>query len=61
MNLLRQELEIDCIGEIIQDYKRNSFLEADLRSTQTIQNMERKLRAACHVPDAKIEGVIQVA
>ncbi|CAA6665789.1 unnamed protein product [Spirodela intermedia] len=43
-----------------EDYKRNSFLEADLRSTQKIQNMEKKLRAACHIPDAKIDDVIQV-
>uniref|UniRef100_A0A1D1YUI6 Guanylate-binding protein 4 n=1 Tax=Anthurium amnicola TaxID=1678845 RepID=A0A1D1YUI6_9ARAE len=43
-----------------EDYKRNSFLEADLRCTQTIQTVEKKFRTACHVPDAKIDDVIQL-
>ncbi|KAJ6832710.1 guanylate-binding protein 3 [Iris pallida] len=43
-----------------EDYKRNAFLEADLRCSNTIQSMETKLRASCHVPDAKLDDVIQV-
>ncbi|KAJ6797421.1 guanylate-binding protein 3 [Iris pallida] len=43
-----------------EDYKRNTFLEADLRCSNTIQGMETKLRAACNVPDAKLDDVIQV-
>ncbi|XP_078431516.1 guanylate-binding family protein [Wolffia australiana] len=43
-----------------EDYKRNSYLEAELGSTETLQVMEKKLRGACHVPDAKIEDVIQL-
>ncbi|MQL69248.1 hypothetical protein Taro_001531 [Colocasia esculenta] len=49
-----------CFGSITQDYKRSSFLEADLRCAHTIQNMEKKIRAACHVPDAKIDEVVQL-
>ncbi|KAF6155917.1 hypothetical protein GIB67_039248 [Kingdonia uniflora] len=42
------------------DYKRNAFLEADLRCSNTIQGMEKKLRAACHLPDAKIDNVLKL-
>ncbi|KAF8409185.1 hypothetical protein HHK36_005259 [Tetracentron sinense] len=43
-----------------EDYKRNAFMEADLRCSNTIQGMEKKLRAACHHPDAKIDHVLKV-
>ncbi|KAM0939534.1 putative guanylate-binding protein [Dioscorea sansibarensis] len=43
-----------------EDYKRTAFLEADLQCSKAIQNMENKLRAACHVPDAKLGNIIQV-
>ncbi|XP_042478559.1 myosin-3 [Macadamia integrifolia] len=43
-----------------EDYKRSSFIEADLKCSETIQNMEKKLRASCHIPDAKIDQVIKV-
>ncbi|KAJ0963131.1 hypothetical protein J5N97_028253 [Dioscorea zingiberensis] len=43
-----------------EDYKRTTFLEADLQCSKAIQNMENKLRAACHVPDVKLDNVIQV-
>ncbi|KAL5213276.1 hypothetical protein ABZP36_024123 [Zizania latifolia] len=43
-----------------QDYKRNAFLEADKQCSNTIQIMERKLRAACSAPGIKVSNVIQV-
>lgn len=43
-----------------EDYKRTAFMEADLRCSNTIQGMEKKLRAACHVPDAKLDNVTNV-
>lgn len=30
-------------------------MEADLRCSNTIQSMEKKLRTACHAADAKID------
>lgn len=41
----------------MQDYKTNAFIEADIQCLNAIQNMERKLKAACQVDDAKIERV----
>lgn len=35
-------------------------MEADLRCANAIQSMEKKLRAACHVPDAKLDDVVKV-
>ncbi|XP_010245575.1 PREDICTED: guanylate-binding protein 1-like [Nelumbo nucifera] len=43
-----------------EDYKRNAYMEADLRCSDTIQGMEKKLRAACHAPGAKIDDVLKV-
>uniref|UniRef100_A0A6N2K7J3 GB1/RHD3-type G domain-containing protein n=1 Tax=Salix viminalis TaxID=40686 RepID=A0A6N2K7J3_SALVM len=40
-----------------EDYKTNAFIEADIQCLNAIQNMERKLKAACQVDDAKIERV----
>ncbi|XP_043689451.1 guanylate-binding protein 2-like [Telopea speciosissima] len=42
-----------------EDYKRNVFMEADLKCSETIQNLQKKLRAACHIPDAKIDHIIK--
>jgi hypothetical protein len=44
----------------MQDYKRNAFIEADIQCLNAIQNMERKLKAACQVDDAQIERVVIV-
>ncbi|XP_058107099.1 uncharacterized protein LOC131250797 isoform X4 [Magnolia sinica] len=44
----------------ISDYKRNAFMEADLRCSNTLQSMEKRLRAACHAPDAKVDHVVKV-
>ncbi|KAG9447788.1 hypothetical protein H6P81_013916 [Aristolochia fimbriata] len=41
-----------------EDYKRNAFMKADLMCSNAIQSMEKKLRAACNVPDAKLDQVI---
>ncbi|XP_010260338.1 PREDICTED: guanylate-binding protein 2-like [Nelumbo nucifera] len=43
-----------------EDYKRNAFMEADLRCSDAIQGMEKKLRAACLVPGAKIDDVLKI-
>ncbi|XP_062223447.1 uncharacterized protein LOC133922230 [Phragmites australis] len=43
-----------------QDYKKNAFLEADKQCSNAIQNMEKKIRAACSAPGVKVSSVIQV-
>ncbi|KAJ9690534.1 hypothetical protein PVL29_012934 [Vitis rotundifolia] len=43
-----------------EDYKRTAFMEADLQCSNAIQSMEKKLRAACHASDAKIDNVINL-
>lgn len=45
---------------LMQDHKRNVFMEADIRCSNAIQSMERRLRAACHSSDAKIDNVVKV-
>lgn len=45
---------------MMQDYKRNAYMEADLRCSNAIQNMEKRLRAACHASDANIDSVVKV-
>ncbi|ESQ39741.1 hypothetical protein EUTSA_v10000755mg [Eutrema salsugineum] len=42
------------------DYKKNAFMEADLRCTSTIQSMEKQLRAACHASNANMDNVVKV-
>ncbi|RVW95880.1 Guanylate-binding protein 6 [Vitis vinifera] len=42
-----------------EDYKRTAFMEADLQCSNAIQSMEKKLRAACHASDAKIDNVLK--
>ncbi|XP_075666147.1 uncharacterized protein LOC142635984 [Castanea sativa] len=43
-----------------EDYKRNAYMEADLRCSSAIQTMEKRLRAACHASDANIDNVVKV-
>lgn len=43
-----------------EDYKRNAFMEADLKSSNFIQKMEKSLRAACHASDANVDSVVKV-
>lgn len=45
----------------MQDYKRNAYMEADLRCSSAIQSMEKRLRAACHASDANIDNVVKVS
>ncbi|KAL5575349.1 hypothetical protein UlMin_017048 [Ulmus minor] len=40
-----------------EDYKRTAYLEAELRCSNAIQSMERKLRMACHASGATIDSV----
>uniref|UniRef100_A0A2N9G734 GB1/RHD3-type G domain-containing protein n=1 Tax=Fagus sylvatica TaxID=28930 RepID=A0A2N9G734_FAGSY len=43
-----------------EDYKRNAYMEADLRCSNAIQSMEKRLRAACHASDVNIDNVVKV-
>ncbi|GAB2209596.1 hypothetical protein Drorol1_Dr00026814, partial [Drosera rotundifolia] len=43
-----------------EDYKRNAYMEAELQNANAIQNMEKKIRAACHASDASFDHVIKV-
>ena len=36
-------------------------MEAELRCSNAIQGMERKLRTACHASDANIDNVVKVS
>ncbi|CAN1280951.1 Guanylate-binding protein 6 [Linum perenne] len=51
---------VPTIASSWQDYKRNAFMEADLRCSSTIQSMEKRLRAACHSSDANLDKVARV-
>ncbi|XP_074268402.1 uncharacterized protein LOC141591820 [Silene latifolia] len=50
-NFFRKEFE---------GYKKNAYMQADLQCSAAIQNMEKKLRAACHAPDADLARVLKV-
>ncbi|GMH05476.1 hypothetical protein Nepgr_007316 [Nepenthes gracilis] len=43
-----------------EDYKMNAYMEAELRCSNLIQSMEKKLRAACHASDANLQHVLKV-
>lgn len=45
----------------MQEYKKNAFIEAELRCSNAIQNMEKRLRAACHASDANVDNVVKVS
>lgn len=45
----------------MQEYKKNAFIEADLRCSNAIQNMEKRLRVACHASDANVDKVVKVS
>jgi hypothetical protein len=45
---------------LVQDYKKNAFLEADKQCSNAIHNMEKKIRAACTAPGVKVSAVTQV-
>ncbi|KAL6546567.1 hypothetical protein OROMI_022288 [Orobanche minor] len=48
------------LRKAFEDIKKDAFREAYLRCTNTIENMEKELRIACHSPDAKIENIVKV-
>ncbi|KAL7129968.1 hypothetical protein ABFS83_13G102400 [Erythranthe nasuta] len=61
--LIRQKYEKrlqDFMKKAFEDIKKDSFREAYLQCTNTIENMEKELRMACHAPDAKIDTVLKV-
>ncbi|KAF5186122.1 Guanylate-binding protein, partial [Thalictrum thalictroides] len=43
-----------------EEYKRSAYMEADMKCSNTLQDMEKKLRSACRAPDAKVDNVIKV-
>ncbi|GAB2241393.1 hypothetical protein Droror1_Dr00018168 [Drosera rotundifolia] len=48
------------VRKAFEDYKRNAYMEVELQCPNAIQNMEKKLRAACHASDASFDHVIKV-
>ncbi|KAI3988077.1 hypothetical protein MKX01_011866 [Papaver californicum] len=52
-------LQVFC-NKSFEDYKKHAFMDAELKCSNTIRNMEKNLRAACHVPDAKLDHVVKV-
>ncbi|XWS18445.1 hypothetical protein CRYUN_Cryun32bG0044300 [Craigia yunnanensis] len=55
-----EELLQKFFRKAFEDYKRNAFMEADLRCSNAIQSMEKRLKAACHASDASIDNVVKV-
>lgn len=45
---------------MLQEFKRKSSMEAELRTLRAIGPMEEKLRAACNAPDATFSSAIKV-
>ncbi|KAF3444063.1 hypothetical protein FNV43_RR13753 [Rhamnella rubrinervis] len=52
-----EELLQNFLRKAFEEYGRNAFLEADLRCSDAIKTMRKRLEAACQVPDAKIDHV----
>ncbi|KAL3522365.1 hypothetical protein ACH5RR_015199 [Cinchona calisaya] len=48
------------IRKAFEDTKKDAFREAYLQCSNTIHNMERELRTACHAADAKLDNVLKV-
>lgn len=48
------------LKKAFEDYKRNAFMEADVKCSNAIHSMEKRLRAACNASDAKIDNVAKV-
>ncbi|KAK4760219.1 hypothetical protein SAY87_023350 [Trapa incisa] len=55
-----EELLHKFFRKAFEDYKRNAYMEADLQCANAIQSMEKRLRAACHTPDASLDNVVKV-
>ncbi|CAF1916783.1 unnamed protein product [Brassica oleracea] len=43
-----------------EDYKRNAFIERDLRCISTIQSMGKQLRETCHTSNANMDNIFKV-
>ncbi|KAL3643469.1 hypothetical protein CASFOL_014284 [Castilleja foliolosa] len=48
------------LKKAFEDIKKDAFREAYLLCTNTIENMEKQLRMACHAPDANIDNALKV-
>ncbi|KAF0927221.1 hypothetical protein E2562_031018 [Oryza meyeriana var. granulata] len=48
------------LKKAFEDFKRNTFLEADLQCSNRIQSMESKIRATCNRPDAKLDDIVRL-
>ncbi|MBA0748013.1 hypothetical protein Gogos_004869, partial [Gossypium gossypioides] len=55
-----EELLQKFFRKAFEDYKRNAFMEADMRCSNAIETMGKRLRAACHASDASIDNVVKV-
>ncbi|CAM8918547.1 unnamed protein product [Rhodiola kirilowii] len=55
-----EKLLLSFFKKAFEDYKRTAYTEADGRCANAIQVMERKLRAYCHSPDAKMDNAILI-
>ncbi|XP_012454136.1 uncharacterized protein LOC105776167 [Gossypium raimondii] len=55
-----EELLQKFFKKAFDDYKRNAFMEADLKCSNAIQSMGKRLRAACHASDASVEKIVKV-
>ncbi|KAL1165868.1 hypothetical protein V6Z11_A06G157400 [Gossypium hirsutum] len=55
-----EELLKKFFRKAFEDYKRNAFMEADMRCSNAIESMGKRLRAACHASDASIDNVVKV-
>ncbi|CAN4084115.1 unnamed protein product [Withania somnifera] len=43
-----------------EDIRKDAFRESSLQCSSAIQEMENRLRKACHAPDAKVDTVLKV-
>ncbi|KAK3138008.1 hypothetical protein QOZ80_5AG0363260 [Eleusine coracana subsp. coracana] len=55
-----EKLLHNSLRKTFEDYKRNTFLEADLQCSNRVQTMESKLRTACNRPDAKLDDIVRL-
>lgn len=48
------------IKKAFEDIRKDAFRESSLQCSNAIQDMETRLRKACHAPDAKVDTVLKV-
>ncbi|XP_073287584.1 uncharacterized protein [Primulina huaijiensis] len=61
--LIRQKYENrlqSFLKKAFEDIKKDAFREAYLQCTNTVENMEKELRIACHSAGAKVDTVMKV-